>query len=298
MIRQQAINEFINTEPSSNSSILMKDNSLPKISIVTPSFNQDKYLKKTIFSVLNQNYPNLEYIIIDGGSDDNSVKIIKEYQKYLTYWISENDRGQAHAINKGLKRSKGDIIAWLNSDDIYLPGTLHNIANNYKKNNESNFFYGHCVLINKDDIIIDYLYTCNLDYAMYVSGANLFQGSVFWKRSLHDKYGGVDESMQYAMEYELFDKFFKYEKGSYVNKALAGFRIHDESKGSIIGYVGKEELYKLRGTVYKHKSTILFLRIKRYFQMLIDGNIHKKIAAIFILKIKKIIDDSTLKTTV
>ena len=99
----------------------------PKISIVTPSFNQGEYLEETILSVIGQNYPNLEYIIIDGGSKDNSVEIIKKYEKYLTYWVSENDEGQSDAINKGFKIATGDIFGWLNSDDLFMPNVFNNI---------------------------------------------------------------------------------------------------------------------------------------------------------------------------
>src|SRR6266550_8991921 len=96
----------------------------PKISIVTPSFNQGRFLEETILSVLNQNYANLEYIIIDGGSDDESVEIIRRYEDRLAFWISEKDRGQVHAINKGLEQATGAIFAFINSDDVYLPGPL------------------------------------------------------------------------------------------------------------------------------------------------------------------------------
>ena len=101
---------------------------IPKISIITPSFNQGKFLEETILSVINQDYPDLEYIIIDGGSSDNSVEIIKKYEKYLTYWISEKDSGQSSAINKGLKKISGELVAWINSDDLYCPNVFSKIA--------------------------------------------------------------------------------------------------------------------------------------------------------------------------
>lgn len=101
---------------------------LPRISIITPSYNQGQYIEETICSVLSQNYPNLEYIIIDGGSTDQSVEIIKKYQSQITYWVSEPDKGQADAINKGLARITGDWFNWLNSDDILMPNALHNLA--------------------------------------------------------------------------------------------------------------------------------------------------------------------------
>ncbi|WP_019233253.1 glycosyltransferase [Legionella anisa] len=103
---------------------MKQENNLPKISVVTPSFNQGPFLRQCIESVLSQNYPNLEYIIIDGGSDDDSLSIIHEFEPYLTYWVSEPDKGQSDAINKGFMKASGELVAWLNSDDYYLPGAF------------------------------------------------------------------------------------------------------------------------------------------------------------------------------
>lgn len=107
----------------------------PKITVVTPNFNQGAFLERTILSVLNQNYPNLEYIIMDGGSTDKSIEIIKKYEKKLTWWVSENDKGHADALNKGFSRASGDIMAWINSDDKYYPWTFKTVAEVFQSEN-------------------------------------------------------------------------------------------------------------------------------------------------------------------
>src|SRR5262249_46923914 len=120
----------------------------PRITIITPSFNQAQFFEQTIASVLDQNYPNLEYIIIDGGSQDHSVEIIRKYDHRLAYWVSEKDRGQTHAINKGLERATGDIIAYLNSDDFYLAGTLHRVAEYFQQHPDVDLLHGRCRTVN------------------------------------------------------------------------------------------------------------------------------------------------------
>ncbi|GAG29700.1 unnamed protein product, partial [marine sediment metagenome] len=125
----------------------------PLVLIVTPSYNQAQFLESTILSVLNQNYPNLEYIIIDGGSTDGSIEIIKRYQKYLAYWISEKDEGQADAINKGFEKSTGQILAWINSDDTYLPETLFRVAKHFQQHQKADLVFGNINFINEYDEI-------------------------------------------------------------------------------------------------------------------------------------------------
>jgi glycosyltransferase involved in cell wall biosynthesis len=123
----------------------------PRISIITPSFNQAQFLERTICSVLDQQYPNLEYFVMDGGSTDGSVEIIRKYEKHLTSWISEKDAGQTDAINKGLSRCTGDIVAYINSDDVYLPNTLHHIAKLMSGPNAANWVIGQCRQIDEND---------------------------------------------------------------------------------------------------------------------------------------------------
>ena len=127
----------------------------PKISIITPSFNQVDFLERTLLSVLEQDYPNIEYIVIDGGSTDGSVELIKKYESRLAYWVSEKDRGQAHAINKGLERATGDWVAWQNSDDTYYPGTFSQLAAVAQSNRSAQLIVGNgldqsgCILAKK-----------------------------------------------------------------------------------------------------------------------------------------------------
>src|SRR6266576_1298377 len=118
----------------------------PKISIVTPSFNQGRFLEETILSVLNQNYPNLEYIIIDGGSTDETVDVIRRYEDRLAYWVSEKDRGQVHAINKGIEKTTGDLFGFINSDDLYLPGTFSAVAEYFESHPQAEWVCGDTIM--------------------------------------------------------------------------------------------------------------------------------------------------------
>ena len=257
----QEIKEFVSKPLFDEKIILNKDPNYPKISIVAPSYNQDQFLERTILSVLNQNYPNLEYIIIDGGSLDKSVKIIQKYEKYLNYWVSEKDKGQADAINKGFQKSTGQILAWLNTDDLYLPDTLFKVKNIFQKYREINFLYGHSVLLDQKDTLTRVLYTVPQTYSSYIyDGGNVFQGSVFWKRDTFYKYSGLDSKLYFTLEYKLLDNFFKYEKGFFLNDILAAYRIHKESKSSTVNAkLVVEEFNSIR----KIKGNII---LKFYYQ--------------------------------
>lgn len=222
-------------------------NEFPKISIVTPSYNQGAFIERTIRSVLNQNYPNLEYIIIDGGSTDDSTEIIKRYQDKLAYWVSEKDRGQAHAINKGFRRATGDIVGWLNSDDEYCPGALETVAKTFTANNDVDFVFGNRITVDENGRILrDERHTRFSFSALVLYGMIVSQPASFWKRELFEKYGYLDESKRFCMDYDFFCRIGAHIKAKHIRKHLARFRRHPSSKSSTIRKVALEEHRQIR----------------------------------------------------
>jgi glycosyltransferase involved in cell wall biosynthesis len=219
---------------------------LPKITIVTPSFNQGEYLEQTIQSVLSQGYPNLEYMIIDGGSTDRSVEVIRQYEKYLAYWRSHKDNGQTSAIMEGFQRANGDIIAWLNSDDCYEPGTLHTVAETFQKNKEALFVYGDYYVVRENGAkVLKKKVSCDFKIMAY-SYLMIPQPSAFWDRRAYEALGGLDPELKYVMDYDLFLRFAKtYPAKRFVHlrKPLSAFRLHQESKsvGSMAKFVPENE---------------------------------------------------------
>lgn len=201
---------------------------LPKISVITPSYNQGQFIEETITSVLGQNYPNLEYIIIDGGSKDESVDIIKKYESQLSYWVSEPDKGQTDAINKGLHKATGEIVAWLNSDDIYEPETLQKIAEAYQANPKAEVFLGDVMSFFPDGRTE--VWVNQFEPEDFMNRVSIHQPGVFWKRELHDRYGYLDESFYYLMDYDLWMRLMFNCRLVKLDSVLTRFRVHDEAK--------------------------------------------------------------------
>ena len=206
----------------------------PLVSIVTPSYNQQEFLEETILSVLNQDYPALEYFVIDGGSTDGSVEIIKKYADKLTGWVSEPDQGQTDAINKGFARSQGKIMAWLNSDDIYQPGAVRSVVEFLQKNPEAGLVYGDTDLIDSTGRKVGRFNAQQTSYNRLMrGGVYIPQPAAFWRRELWEKSGPLDTSFYFAMDYDLWVRFAKIAPIQYTPQLWASFRIHSSGKTTV-----------------------------------------------------------------
>jgi len=207
----------------------------PTISIVTPSLNQAEYLEETLTSVLDQGFGSLEYVVIDGGSDDGSVDIIKRYADRLRYWVSESDRGHADAINKGFGHTSGEIMAWINSSDVYLPWTLRTVAAVFRDVPEAQWVMGVPSYWSNAHAVTNINPVLRNRYDFLASHhCTIQQESVFWRRSLWDAYGGcLSADLRLACDHELWMRFFEKAPLFHVDSILAAFRPHLDRRGSV-----------------------------------------------------------------
>jgi len=202
----------------------------PRISIVTPSYNQGQFIEETIRSVLLQGYPNLEYIIMDGGSTDNSVEIIKKYEPWLAYWVSEKDRGQSHAINKGFEKSTGEIMAWINSDDYYVSGAFTHVAS-IMHETETYWVAGRCYTIKLDGSLEHGRHKPEEKIESWFIDPLYSQPSVFWKRYLWENSNFINETLHCSFDYDLWMQFSKKQLFPlWSDEYFAYFRLHPGSK--------------------------------------------------------------------
>jgi len=208
--------------------------SLPLISVITTSFNRARYITETIESVLSQKYPRLEYIVIDGGSTDGSVEILQRYSPQLAYWVSEPDRGEAHALNKGFARCTGDLVAWLNSDDVYLPGALSSVGAAYAANPEGIIagpVVNHWEATGREKVIQQRLEMSAM-LQFWSNEWSWHQPGIFFSRRALTQLGSLlDESLNYCMDYDLVLRLLRTCKVSMLNSPLVHFRVHESAKG-------------------------------------------------------------------
>lgn len=210
------------------------DDAWPKISLVTSVFNSARYLDATIRSVLSQNYPNLEYIIVDGGSTDGSLEIIRSYDADLHAWISEPDRGMYDAINKGFARSTGEVMGWISATDLLHAGSLFVVGGVFHTFPQVEWITGRPTGFNDDGMAVELLNLRRWSRWPFLAGANRYiqQESTFWRRRLWDRAGGrVDDTRRSASDFELWVRFFRYAQLYSVDALIGGFRSHPDSLG-------------------------------------------------------------------
>ncbi|HEY2584810.1 MAG TPA: glycosyltransferase family 2 protein [Tepidisphaeraceae bacterium] len=216
---------------------------LPKISIVTPSYNQAPFIGWTVRSVLLQRYPNLEYIVMDGGSTDGTQAVLEPYRERFAHYQSERDKGQADAIHNGFARSTGDIMAYLNSDDMLAPGALHWVAQFFADHPEVDAVYSHRCTVDEDNKVI-YYWILPRHSDWYMTRWDLIpQETCFWRRRLFERSGNIDPGYRFAMDYDLFVRFMRDGKMVRANRFLGAFRKHSEAKTSqLLETIGTAEI--------------------------------------------------------
>jgi glycosyltransferase involved in cell wall biosynthesis len=209
----------------------MNSSNLPLVSIVTPSFNQVRFLESTIRSVLEQDYPNIEYILVDGGSNDGSLEVIRRYAEKISWWVSEKDRGQTDAINKGFEHAHGDILAWLNSDDTYEPHALVEAVELLVNFPQIGLVYGDANFIDENGCRIGHFPAAQTDYQRLRRGyVHIPQQASFWRANLWRKVGPLDPSFYFAMDYDLWVRIAKLAALKYIPRVWANFRLHTQGK--------------------------------------------------------------------
>lgn len=212
--------------------------SLPLITVITPSLNQGSFIEATIRSVLEQGYPNLEYIVMDGGSTDNTLEILKHYGDSIR-WVSEKDSGQSNAINKALRIASGEIIAFLNSDDQYTPGTLLAVGQFFASHPDASWITGQCRMIDENGVECRRLITLYKNFWLFFHSYKMLliidyisQPATFWRRRVFETVGNFDENEHYTFDYDFSLRVGQHFKLFRLNRYLAAFRIHPSSKGS------------------------------------------------------------------
>jgi glycosyltransferase involved in cell wall biosynthesis len=264
-ISEKEIKNFILESKFNEKTLLEKNSDFPKISIIIPSFNDGVFLEKTIISTLNQNYPNLELIIIDGGSTDETFGIIKKYDKFISYWVSEKDNGQSDALNKGFSIATGELVNEIDADDIFLPNALLNVGNFFKNNKDIDVIFGNMLNIDENDNVTgECVYTKFSRIVYQYEGVSLGSQSTFWKRELFKKIGMYDLNLKLSMDYDFFLKVgISHAKFKYIPYFFSAMRRHKGSLTENFIYTPKyfEEMSIIDKRYNKNKILAPFLKI-------------------------------------
>jgi len=263
----------------------------PLVSIITVTFNRAKYLEETISSVKNQDYLNIEHIIIDGGSTDNTLEIIKKYEgAYNMKWISEKDEGIADALNKGFGIAKGDIFCWLDSDDTYLPGTIKKVVEIFKKHPQIDLVFGDILIINDKSQVINYIKFTDFSFETFIyEGGCINPAATFWRRELYNKLGGIDKEYMWSPDYNFFAKAGASKAIFYhIRDFLAAYRHHSNQILGNKNYFRKgESIFDIK--LKEHKKII-----QKYTSDFTEGNIRWKKRKILIKRAFKYIKQGDL----
>ena len=217
----------------------------PSVSVITPSYNQAAYLKQTMDSVLSQNIGDMEYAVVDGGSTDGSVDLIRAYEDRLTFWLSEKDRGQADAVNKGARRTSGEVIGWLNSDDLYLPGAVQKALDYLRDHPDADAVYGDVLSIDGDGKLINVMRFGQYTPEDLMSFRVISQPGVFFRRSAWERAGGLDLTYHYLLDHHLWLRMTAGGKFDYLPEPLAAARFHAAAKNRAHTEDFGKEAYRL-----------------------------------------------------
>jgi glycosyltransferase involved in cell wall biosynthesis len=236
---------------------------MTKVSIITPSYNQAKYLEQTIQSVLTQDYKNIEYILIDGGSNDGSIDIIKKYQDKFAYWISEKDNGQADAINKGFAKANGEIIAWLNSDDYYLPNTISQVIKTFEENPDVVLIYGHMLAVDENGKTFNTLNYKQLTLEDLICFQIIGQPAVFFRNSTLHKTNGLNLDFHFLLDHLFWIELAQHGKMLHVNQTWSAARYHAEAKNRAKASEFGKEAFRILSLVEQDKNlSPIFEKVK------------------------------------
>lgn len=252
----------------------MKPPTLPLVSIVTPSFNQAEYLEETIRSVLEQDYPRIEYLVIDGGSTDGSVDVIKKYEDRIAFWVSERDRGQTDAINKGLERAKGEILAWINSDDTYHPKAVGEAVEFLMNHPNVAMVYADCNFIDEQGRVIGKFASRQTDYKKLRRGyVHIPQQTTFFRAAYWREVAPLDPSFYFAMDYDLWVRIAARAPIKYLpGRTWANFRIHTSSKTNVNDERGWKEMLRVH---YRDGGSFFSVIVAKYYLRKIIGPLWK-----------------------